>query len=156
METLRKQIINSLKGGEAFVSVEKALDGIDSDKRNIKPNENLHSIWEELEHLRIAQQDLVNYMIEPNWKSPEWPEGYWPDKEVDFNEDVWNKTYESFLKDLNKAIELASNPGTDLLKIIPHTELHTYLREFFILIEHNSYHLGKIVDIRKMLGNWKR
>ena len=154
MDILREQIINSLKGGHAFISVEKALEGIDPDKRNLRPNENLHSIWEELEHLRLAQKDLLYYMIDPDWKSPKWPEGYWPDENLKFDEKVWEKTHKDFFGDLNKSIELAADPEIDLLRIIPHTESHTYLREFFILIEHNSYHLGKIVDIRKTLGNW--
>jgi len=154
LNILREQIISSLKGGEAFVSVDKALKGIEPDKRNVRPNENLHSIWEELEHVRLAQEDLLYYMIDPEWKSPKWPEGYWPGKDADFNDEVWNKTQKIFFSDLNKAIELASNPEIELLKIIPHTESHTYLREFSIMIEHNAYHLGKIVDIRKVLGDW--
>ena len=150
------QIVNSLKGGEAYIPISKALKNINPGLRNIRPNEKLHSVWEELEHMRLAQEDLLKYMIDPNWKSPKWPEGYWPAPGAEFNNDLWDQTRGSFLKDLEEVTELAADPLIDLLKIIPHTKSHTYLREFLIIIGHNAYHLGKIVDIRKALGDWKR
>ena len=155
MNDLKTHIVKSLKGGQAFVSIKKAIENVDSKIRNVRPNNYLHSIWEELEHLRIAQEDIYKYMIDPDWKSPKWPDNYWGDSSTDVTDEVWEKTYSGFLKELDDVTMLAENPGTDLLKIIPHTESHTYLREFLILIEHNAYHIGKIVDIRKALGDWK-
>ena len=155
MNDLKKHIVNSLKGGQAFVPIEKAIENIDSKIRNKKPNDHNHSIWEELEHLRIAQEDIYKYMIDPNWESPKWPDNYWADPSTEVTDKAWEKTHLGFLKDLNDVIALAENPGIDLLKIIPHTKPHTYLREFMILIEHNAYHIGKILDIRKALGDWK-
>ncbi len=154
MESLRKHLVNSLKGGQAFVSIEKAINNISPVVRNKKPNENLHSIWEELEHLRIAQKDILQYMINPEWQSPKWPGGYWSKPTTDLSDDQWDKTYNGFINDLNKIIELVNDPKIDLLAIIPHTTAHTYLREFNIIVEHNAYHLGKIVDIRKVLNDW--
>lgn len=154
MERLRKHLVNSLKGGQAFVSIEKAINNISPAVRNKKPSENLHSIWEELEHLRIAQEDILKYMINPEWQSPKWPEGYWAEPTTVLSDDQWEKTYNGFINDLNKVIELVNDPKIDLLVIIPHTTAHTYLREFNIIVEHNAYHLGKIVDIRKALNDW--
>ena len=154
MERLRKQLGNSLKGGQAFVPIEKAINNVSPALRNIKPNENLHSIWEELEHIRLAQEDIYKYMINPEWQSPKWPEGYWPKLTFNLSDEQWDKTYNGFINDLNKVIELVHDPKIDLLAIIPHTTAHTYLREFSIIVEHNAYHVGKIVDIRKALNDW--
>ena len=156
MESLRKQLVNSLKGGEAFAPIEKCLKNISPEKRNIKINDNLHTIWEELEHLRLAQEDIYQYMINPEWKSPEWPSGYWPEPVDKLQDESWNKTYTGFLQDLNDVIEFVKNSEIDLLNIIPHTTEHTYLREILLIIEHNDYHIGKIVDIRKALDDWIR
>ena len=154
MERLREHVVNSLKGGQAFVPIEKVINNLSPAVRNKKPNENLHSIWEELEHIRIAQEDILQYVINPEWQSPKWPEGYWPKLNINLSDKQWEKTYNGFINDLNKVIELVNNPKIDLLAIIPHTTAHTYLREFSIIVEHNAYHLGKIVDIRKALGDW--
>jgi len=154
MEKLRKHLVNSLKGGQAFVPIEKAINNISRAVRNKKPDENLHSIWEELEHMRIAQEDILQYMINPEWQSPEWPEGYWPASAADLSDEKWDKTYSGFMQDFIKTIDLVNDSKIDLLAIIPHTTAHTYLREITIIIEHNAYHIGKIMDIRKSLGNW--
>jgi len=154
MERLRNYLAKSLKGGQAFVPIEKAINNIKPELRNVKPNENLHSVWEELEHLRIAQEDIIKYMLDANWKSPDWPSGYWPESKKDLSDEDWQKSCNNFLDGINKAIEIVNDRNIDLLSVIPHTESHTYLREILILIEHNAYHIGKIVDIRKALGDW--
>ena len=154
MERLRKHIVNSLKGGQAFVPIEKAINNVSPAVRNRKPYENLHSIWEELEHMRIVQEDILKYMIEPDWISPKWPDGYWSNPVKNLTDEMWDSTYSGFLSDLKSVIELVQNPKLNIVEIIPHTKNHSYLREITIIIEHNAYHLGKIVDIRKALGDW--
>lgn len=156
MEELKKQLINSLKGGQAFAPIEKSLKNISPEKRNIKIDKNQHTVWEELEHLRLAQEDIYQYMFNPDWKSPDWPSGYWPKPANELKDEEWEKTYIGFLKDLNDVIGFVRNTKIDLLKIIPHTKEHTYLREILLIIEHNAYHIGKIVDIRKALDDWRR
>ena len=154
MHVLRKQLCKSLTGGQAFVPLEKAISNVKPELRNVRPNENLHSVWEELEHLHIAQEDIINYMLDPKWKSPKWPDDYWPKSNDDLSDDDWQKSYNNFLDGINKAIEIVNDEKIDLLSVIPHTKSHTYLREILVLIEHNAYHTGKIVDIRKALGDW--
>ena len=95
-------------------------------------------------------------MVNPEWQSPDWPSGYWPEQVDKLKEDEWEKTYTGFIKDLNDVIEFVNTKKNDLLKIIPHTKAHTYLREILLIIEHNAYHIGKIVDIRKALGDWQK
>jgi len=155
LEALRDQLAKSLKGGQAFLSYEKALEGIEPELRGVRPNEKLHSIYEELEHMRIAQQDLLYYALESDWESPEWPEGFWPQPKQKISNEEWNKTVNGFLNDQKKAIKMVKDPDIDLLSIIPGSTEYTYLREVIVIIEHNAYHLGKILDIRKVLGNWK-
>lgn len=132
----------------------KALKGIRPELRNVRPREELHSVYEELEHMRIAQQDLLYYALEDEWESPEWPEGFWPEPEIKVTDEMWKHLVNVFLSDLDKAVKLVENEHFDLLSTIPGSEL-TYLREIMIIIEHNAYHLGKILDIRKSLRNWK-
>lgn len=155
MDVLRDHLAKSLKGGQAFVSFKKALEGVKPDLRNMRPSPLLHSVYEELEHMRIAQQDLLYYALEPVWDSPEWPDGFWPKPGVEVTEEMWEKSVKGFFDDLEKAVKLVEDPNIDLCSNIPDSE-YTYLREITIIIEHNAYHLGKILDIRKALNNWKR
>jgi hypothetical protein len=154
MDAFREHIVLSLKGGQAFVGYKKGLDGIKPELRGVRPNKALHSAYEELEHMRRAQEDLLDFALDPNWKPREWPSGFWPEPEHKPTEAEWKKTVDGFFKDLNRAVKLAKNEEIDLLSIVPQTE-NTYLRELMIIIEHNSYHYGKILDVRKALGDWK-
>lgn len=154
MDTLRENLIKALNGGQAFVPFKEALKGINSENRNLKVNENTHTIWQEFEHIRIAQEDILQYMLDPDWKSPKWPDEYWPKESKEISDKTWQKTHDAFFKDLHSVVQIVKNSEIDLLKIIPHTDSHTYLREILLIIEHNAYHIGKIVDIRKSLNNW--
>jgi hypothetical protein len=155
MDVLREHLAKSLRGGQAFVAFKKALEGVKPELRNVRPNPQLHSVYEELEHMRIAQQDLLYYALEPVWESPEWPDGFWPKPGIEVTEEIWKKSVKGFLDDQEKAVKLVEDPSIDLCSNIPDSE-YTYLREITIIIEHNAYHLGKILDIRKALNNWKR
>ena len=112
------------------------------------------SVYEELEHLRIAQEDILRYTLDPDWVSPEWPAGYWPDDNDDLTEKKWNDTVASFFEDLEEVKRLAGDPSLDLTPAIPHGEGHTYLREVLLVADHNAYHAAVIVQVRKLLGNW--
>ena len=151
---LRDNIVQLLKGGQAFVTFEQALKNVKPELRNKKPSKEIHSIWENLEHMRIAQEDILKYTIDPKWVSPDWPKDYWP-KETDAikNKD-WTDSINSFLKDLGEVIKLAENERIDLTSVIPHTKEHTYLREILLVADHNAYHLGQIVSVRKLLNDW--
>ena len=151
---LRDNIVQLLKGGQAFVTFEQALKNVKPELRNKRPSKEIHSIWENLEHMRIAQEDILKYTIDPKWVSPDWPKDYWP-KETDAikNKD-WTDSINSFLKDLGEVIKLAENERIDLTSVIPHAKEHTYLREILLVADHNAYHLGQIVSVRKLLNDW--
>jgi hypothetical protein len=155
LDVLREHLARSLRGGQAFVPYVKALEGIRPELRGVRPNEKLHSIYEELEHMRRAQEDLLYYALEAEWESPDWPSGFWPETKKKPTDGEWDQTVEGFLSDLDRTVQMVEDPKIDLLSQIPGSE-YTYLREVTLIIEHNAYHLGKIMDIRKTLGNWNR
>lgn len=150
----RKNLVELLRGGSAHVSIEKALDDINPEIRNFRGTPNIHSIYEELDHMRIAQEDILRYTLNENWKSPEWPDGYWPDDNDSMNDDIWNNTYKSFFSDLETLVNFVNDDSIDLTEEMPHGEGRTYLREILLVADHNAYHIGKIIDIRKILGDW--
>ena len=157
METriLVEEILNLLGKEQAHISLENSLRGLKPENRTKRPKEGLHSVWDELEHLRIAQQDILKYMIDPEWKSPNWPDEYWPPETDNVSDEEWNKSLNQFISDRDQMIELVKKTGEGLTKVIPHTKSHTYLREALIAAQHNSYHIAQIAYIRKMLGDWK-
>jgi hypothetical protein len=157
MEVLREHLVESLRGGQAFISFEKALSEDTPESINAKPSGALHSVYEELEHMRLAQQDLLYYCFEEGWEPREWPEGFWPVPGFEASLEDWEEALRGFMGDLEKTVELVEDTEIDLLSVIPGSvNAFTYLREITIIIEHNAYHLGKIVDIRKALGTWIR
>jgi uncharacterized damage-inducible protein DinB len=151
---LRDNIVHLLKGGQAFVTFEQALKNVKPELRNKRPSKEIHSIWENLEHMRIAQEDILKYTIDPSWVSPDWPNGYWPKEADNIKNKEWNDTINAFLKDRGEVIKLAKNERIDLTSVIPHTNEHTYLREILLVADHNAYHLGQIVTVRKLLNDW--
>ncbi len=151
---LRKNLLEMLKGGIAFVPILAALTRLKPENREARPAEMQHSVWEELEHMRIAQEDILHYTLDPRWKSPAWPEGYWPDPKLKLTNTLWTVTVKQFFADLNRLKALVRNRKIDLTAEIPHGEGHTYLREVLLAADHNAYHTGQIVLIRKLLHDW--
>jgi hypothetical protein len=153
---VREHLVELLTGGHAHVTVKKALRGLTPALRGRRPDPSGHSIYEELEHMRIAQEDILRYTVEPAWKSPAWPAGYWP-KNPEPTEAEWKSCVERFDADLAELVALARRRGLDLTAPIPHGQRgHTYLREILLVADHNAYHLGQIVQTRKRLGAWRR
>lgn len=151
---LRNNLLELLNGGIAFVTLEDALKGLKSENRGAHPAGNLHSVWEVLEHMRIAQEDILRYTLDPSWRSPEWPRGYWPDPQQKLTTTMWSSTVKRFFADLDQLKSLVRNREIDLTAEIPHGEGRTYLREVLLAADHNAYHAGQIVMIRRLLGDW--
>jgi hypothetical protein len=152
---LRSQIVALLRGGEAHVKPESALANVGSQFRNVRPTADVHTVWEELEHLRIAQEDILRYTIDASWKSPKWPDGYWPHPTENVTDQMWERSVSRFFSDLEQLVDLAQDMKLDLTSKIPHGDGHSYLREMVLAADHNGYHLGQIVQMRKILGDWK-
>jgi hypothetical protein len=151
---LRQNIIELLRGGHAHVSPEQALKSLDPALRNVRPPNSPHSAWENFEHMRLAQEDILRYTIDDSWVSPDFPEGYWPKEAGELTEEAWAASVAAFSADLEAVIKLVEDRNLDLTAEIPHGEGRTYLRQVLLVADHNAYHLGQIVQIRKALGAW--
>ena len=151
---LRKSLIDLLQGGHAHVNVEQALKGLKPASRSVRPAPHVHSIWEEFEHMRIAQEDILQYTLDPKWKSPVFPDGYWPKEADRLTEETWSTSVAGFSADSEAVIRLVRDESLDLTAAIPHGEGRTYLRQILLIADHNAYHLGQIVQTRKTLGDW--
>jgi DinB family protein len=151
---LREHLVFLLKGGGAHVHFSDAIDGFPPAKRGAFMEGLPHTGWQLLEHVRIAQWDILEFSRDPKHVSPGFPEGYWPKTPVPPDEAAWDKSVASFQNDLQEMIKLVKNPKTDLYAKIPHGDGQTILREALLLADHNSYHLGQLVDLRRALGAW--
>jgi uncharacterized damage-inducible protein DinB len=151
---LRQGLVDLLTRDQAHVGARRALAGVRPENRHRRPRPGEHTVWEQLEHLRIAQEDIVRYTLDPSWSSPEWPAGYWPESDAAPAEEAWDASVAAFLAGLDEAAALARNPALDLTARLPHGEGRTYLRQVLLVADHNAYHLGQLVATRKALGDW--
>ena len=151
---LREQLVALLKGGGAHVHFMDALDGFPEAKRGSFVEGLPHTGWQLIEHVRIAQWDILEFSRDAKHVSPGFPEGYWPKTPVPPDQAAWQKSVEAFQHDLQEMIRLVNNPKTDLYKVIPHGDGQTILRQALLLADHNAYHLGQLIDLRRALGAW--
>ena len=149
----RRDLLELLEGKSAHVGADAAFADLAPEHRAARPLEDGHTIWELLEHLRIAQEDILRYTLDPGWTSPDWPDGYWPDIETP-TEEQWQASLEQFRRDLEGVKELVRDPDRDLTAEIPHGEGRSSLREVLLVADHNAYHLGQVLEIRRLLGAW--
>jgi len=151
---LRQHLIDVLKGGAAHVHFMDALEQFPVNKRGTFAPGLPHTGWQLLEHSRIAQWDILEFSHNPKHVSPGFPEGYWPKTPGPPTEAEWDKSVQSFQRDLAEMMDLVKNPRTDLFAKILHGDGQTILRQALVLADHNSYHLGQLVDLRRALGAW--
>ena len=152
--SLRQHLVDLLKGGNAHVQVEEVIDGIPAKLRGRKPAGMPHSPWMLLEHMRIAQRDILEFSRDRRHVSPDWPQGYWPSTEAPPRPAAWSASLRNFRKDLKSMQNLVANPTTDLYAPIPWGDGQTILREALLVADHNAYHLAQLVDVRRLLGAW--
>lgn len=152
---LREHVANLLMGGLAHVTFDDAVTDLPAGLRGKTPEGAEHSPWELLEHLRIAQWDILEFSRDPHHKSPNFPRGYWPDSKAPADDKAWDKSVRAFRRDLKEFCELVRDESTDLFAVIPHGDGQTILREALLAADHNSYHLGQLVLVRRLLGTWK-
>jgi hypothetical protein len=151
---LREQLVELLKGGGAHVDFMGAVEAFPAAKRGTYAQGLPHTGWQLLEHLRIAQWDILEFSRNAKHVSPDFPEGYWPTTPAPRDEEQWLDSMAAFRRDLREMIRLVQNPRTDLCAKIPHGDGQTVLREALVLADHNSYHIAQIVDLRRALGSW--
>ncbi len=152
---LREHVLYLLQGGGAHVGFEEAVEDFPAEFRGSKPKAIPHSAWELLEHMRTAQADILDFCMNPDYEPRNWPDDYWPEGKGPATDDEWNESLELFRVDAQAMQDLVADPAIDLFARIPHGEGQTILREALLLADHTSYHLGQLVQIRKVLGVWK-
>jgi len=154
-ESLREHLLELLGGGHAHLDFEKAIAGVPVELQGGRPPGLPHTPWRLLEHMRIAQWDILRFSIDPEHISPDFPDGYWPGGDAPPDSQAWERSVAAFRADLRAMIDLVSNPETDLFKPIPHGQGQTILREALLVADHNAYHLGQLVIVRRLLGAWR-
>lgn len=148
---LREQLVDLLRGGNAHVTFGAAVDRFPIEKACIRPDGMLHSAWELLEHMRIAQKDILEFSRSAEYVSPDWPEGYWPAAAAPARESDWHGSVQSFLDDRTVFERLVRDEAQDLYKPFPWGQGQTLLREALLVADHNAYHLGQLMLVRRAL-----
>ncbi len=152
---LRQHIVELLKGGHAHAKFEDAVKGLPAKLRGTKPDNFPHSPWMLVEHIRIAQWDILEFSRNAKHKSPKWPEGYWPKTAEPPSANAWDKSVEQVHADLKAMEDLVNDPKTDLFAKIPGGDGQTILREALLIADHNAYHVAQLIDVRRLLGAWE-
>jgi DinB family protein len=153
-KALRQHLLYLLKDGGAHAKFEDVIGDFPANLRGKKPANYPHTAWMLLEHMRIAQWDILEFSRNAKHASPKWPEGYWPKTETPPSAAAWTKSIAGFRKDLKAMEALVSNPKTDLYASLSWGDGQTVLREVLLVADHNAYHLGQLVTVRRLLGAW--
>jgi hypothetical protein len=155
-KALRDQLAELIQSGNAHVTLDAAVDGFPWDKAGQVPAGLPHSAWELLEHMRIAQNDILEFSRSADHISPEWPAGYWPKSPGPVKEAEWSASLRAFRRDRESFIKLLHDGSQDLYRPFPWGEGQTLLREALLIADHNSYHLGQLLLVREALGLWPK
>lgn len=151
---LREHLLDLLNGGSAHATMQDVLEDFPAEIRGERFKGAPYSPWELLEHMRIAQWDILEFSRDPNHISPEFPGGYWPKSPKPPDAKAWDRSVHGFRQDLEAMCALVADEGTDLYARIPHGDGQTILREALLTADHNAYHLGQLLLLRRMLGAW--
>jgi uncharacterized damage-inducible protein DinB len=154
-DKLVKELISLLTKSNAHVSFNDAVKDIPFEDLRKRPNGLPYSLWQIVEHIRIAQKDMLDFSANKNYKELNWPEDYWPKNVAPGSEEEWNDCIKKINSDLNEFIDLLKNTD-DISKPFEHGGGQTLLREALLIADHTSHHTGEIIVLRRLLGNWKR
>lgn len=150
-DPLRQHLSDLLTKAEAHIDLREALKDFPRELRGRKPEGAPHTPWQLLEHIRIAQWDILEFSRSAKHKSPKWPDDYWPKTEAPPNDKAWDQSVKQVLADLKEICTLVSDARHDLFARIPHGDGQTLLREALLVADHNAYHLGQLVMLRRIL-----
>ena len=151
---LRAQLVKLLDFEEAHVGFDRAVKGIPVRLRGKVPAGVEHSLWQLVEHLRIAQADILEFCRTAKYQEKKWPDDYWPASPAPRGASAWTQSIAAYRRDRKAFQRLAANPKVDLFSAIPHGTGQTYLREILLVADHDAYHIGQLVSLRRRLGIW--
>ncbi len=155
-QVVREQLLALLNGGNAHMSFEQAVAHFPPDHFNTTPPNVAYTPWHILEHIRIAQWDILEFIRDPDHESPQWPSGYWPHPDETANQDQWDRTISLFLSNLGSLRDIVTDSDIDLYAPIPHATDYTIFREILVVSDHNAYHIGEFTIIRQVMGTWSK
>ena len=155
-KAFREHLVRALDWEEAHVGFEKTFEGIPADRRGARAAGFEHTPWQLLEHMRIAQKDLLDFCLNAKYvHALKWPDEYWPPEPAPPSAAAWNASVADFKADLEKLKKLVRNRALDLSATVPTgKDKQTYLRAILLIVDHNAYHLGQLVAVRRALGVW--
>ena len=153
-QELRKQLVALLKGGQAYMPFDHAVGNFPMQHINTHAPNVDFTFWHILEHLRIAQKDILDYIRGDDYTELKWPEEYWPAKDAETDEVGWNHTLQQFRDDLTALVTIVQDVSTDLTAPLPHAPQHNTLREILVVADHNAYHTGEFAILRGVMGLW--
>jgi hypothetical protein len=151
---LRKQLVENLTSSNAHADFAQSVRDFPAELRGTRPEGSPHSPWEVLEHMRLAQWDILEFSRDERHKSPAWPEGYWPPKPAPPDAKAWDRSVHQFCQDNDALCKLIEDESSDLFAKLAHGDGQTLLREALLAADHNAYHLGQLVLLRRILGGW--
>jgi hypothetical protein len=152
-KTTIAELTKLLLGGSAHISLHDALKDLKPGLRGTKAEHMPYSIWQLVEHIRIAQWDMLEFCKDCDHKSPKWPDDYWPKESAPADDSAWNASLSQINSDLDEFIALMEH--SDIYQTLPHGDGQSVLREALQIADHNAYHIGEIVAVRRFLGDWK-
>jgi DinB superfamily len=152
--TLRAQLVNLLDSKDAHATFDAAVTGIPPKLRGVAPIGWEYSAWQLVEHIRIAQADILEFCVAARYTEKKWPDAYWPKPAAPANAAAWAASLAAFRRDRKAFQALVRNPRVDLGAVVPHGTTQTYLREILLAADHTAYHVGQLVALRKALGIW--
>lgn len=151
---VRAQLLELLRGGHAHMPLDRSLADYPPEDMNRRAPNVTYTPWQLLEHIRIAQRDIIEFIRDPDYVSPRWPEGYWPTPGARADEEAWRRTVEGIRADRRALEAMLEDPDTDLYAPLPHGSGQTILREMLLVADHSGYHLGEFALMRQILDNW--
>ena len=152
--SLREHLVSLLRAKNAHVMFDDVIEDFPPGVRGVKPQDLPYTAWQIVEHLRIAQWDILEFSRDADHVSPEFPSGYWPDADLPPDDGAWDRSVAAFRHDLQEMEDLVRDPAVDLFAPIPHGDGQTVLREAMLVADHNAYHVGQLVLIRRLLKAW--
>jgi DinB superfamily len=155
-QDLRRHLVGLLEGGNAHATFDAAIVDLPAKFRGARPAHLTHTPWRLLEHLRIAQWDILEFSRNPKHVSPDWPAEYWPKEDAPPDAKAWDAGVLAFKADLEAMKTLVQDPSADLFAKIPHGDGQTILREALLVADHNAYHIGQLIVVRRALGAWPK
>jgi hypothetical protein len=156
MDALVKELTLQLRGGHAHAPLDQVVKGFPFEKQGTVPEGLPYSGWQLLEHIRLAVEDMVEFSAnqDGHYKEKKWPEDYWPKSAQPPSKGAWEKSVKQIKGEIEKFVELISDPKTDLFKPLPWGDGQTLFKEACQIVDHNAYHLGELVTVRRILGVW--